>query len=171
MQQTDVAMDTPDLAEIPAELPAPELTENAKTVLARRYLKKNGSGDPIEEPRDMFWRVARVIADNDSNYGAGAAQVAETARGFYDMMARGELSSVDEAIMDRASFWHNGNRLRGKGVRQTWFDKLPVKQVRLSTIHTSELLQELENRGVTKGTVMPSLDRVVESLELQRSIS
>lgn len=92
-------------------------------------------------------------------------------RGANDVMARGELSSMDQAIMDRARFWHNGNRLAGKRVRQTWFDEIPVRQVRLSTIHTGELLQELENRGVTKGTVMPSLDRVVESLELQRSIA
>lgn len=91
-------------------------------------------------------------------------------RGANDLMARGEMSSMDKAIVDRASFWHTGNRLAGKRLRQTWFDVLPLRQVRLPTTHTSDLLRELENRGVTKGSVMPSLDRVVESLELQRSI-
>lgn len=91
-------------------------------------------------------------------------------RGANDVMTRGDLASIDQAITDRASFWHTGNRLTGKGIRQTWFDELPIRQVRLRTTHTGELLRELENRGVTKGSVMPSLDRVVESLELQRSI-
>ena len=90
--------------------------------------------------------------------------------GANDVMARGELSSMEDAVIDRAGFWHNGDRLRGKRIRQTWFDQLPIKQVRLRTSYTGELLRELENRGITKGSVMPSLDRVVESLELHRSI-
>ena len=92
-------------------------------------------------------------------------------RGANDLMTRGELLSIDRATADRASFWHNGNRLAGKGIKQTWFDELPVRQVRLRTIHTGDLLRELENRGITKASVMPSLDRVVESLEVQRSIA
>lgn len=91
-------------------------------------------------------------------------------RGANDVMARGQLSSMDQAVMDRAIYWHNGNRLAGKRIKQTWFNEIPVKQIRLRTIHTRELLRELENRGVTLGSVMPSLDRVVESLEFQRSI-
>ena len=86
------------------------------------------------------------------------------------MMAQGELPSIDQAILDRARYWHTGKRLAGKRIRQTWFRELPVRKVRLPTAHARALLQELENRGVTKGSVMPSLDRVVESLELQRSI-
>ena len=91
-------------------------------------------------------------------------------RGANDVMTRGELLSIDKTTADRAKFWHNGNRLKGKRIKQTWFDELPVRQVRLCTTHTGELLRELENRGVTKGSVMPSLDHVVESLELQRSL-
>ena len=91
-------------------------------------------------------------------------------RGANDVMTRSELLSIDKATADRASFWHNGNRLAGKGIKQMWFDELPVRQVRLRTNHTADLLRELENRGITKGSVMPSLDRVVESLEFQRSI-
>ena len=85
-------------------------------------------------------------------------------------MSRGELPSIDQAILERARFWHTGERLAGKQIEQTWFGKLPVKEVRLHAVHAGALIRELENRGVSKGTMMPSLDRVVESLELQRSI-
>ncbi|MEE9206970.1 MAG: vitamin B12-dependent ribonucleotide reductase, partial [Gemmatimonadota bacterium] len=100
MQRTDVAMVSPELAEIPTELSAPQLTENAGTVLARRYLKKDDTGEPIEEPRDMFWRVARVIAEGDRSYGASAAQVEETATGFYEMMALGEFEPNSPTLMN-----------------------------------------------------------------------
>ena len=92
-------------------------------------------------------------------------------RGANDVMAQGEPLSLENAIAERAVFWHNGKRLRGNGIKkQTWFHKLPIKKVRISTTHTGELLRELENRGVSRGILMPSLDRVVESLEFQRSI-
>ncbi|MCG8467323.1 MAG: hypothetical protein MJB57_03830, partial [Gemmatimonadetes bacterium] len=37
----------------PEGLREPKLTENAKTVLARRYLKKDESGEPIAESTDL----------------------------------------------------------------------------------------------------------------------
>ena len=111
----------------------------------------------------------RVPRANNAYLGAQSAFFLID-RGSNDMMARGELPSIDQAILDRASYWHTGNRLAGKRIRKTWFDELPVRVVRLRIAHAGALLRELENRGVTKGSMMPSLDRVVESLELQRSI-
>ena len=90
-------------------------------------------------------------------------------RGANDTMAQGNLTSMDRVIVDRANHWYTGDRLAGKGIKQTWFGKFPVKKVRLRTAHAGALLRELENRGVTQGNIMPSLDRVVESLERQRS--
>lgn len=91
-------------------------------------------------------------------------------RGANDVMARGMPLSMEGAIVDRAIFWHNGNRLAGKGIKRTWFDDVPVRQARLRTSFTGELLRELEDRGITRATMMPSLDRVAESLEFQRSV-
>ena len=91
-------------------------------------------------------------------------------RGANDVMNRRELLSIDKAISDRARFWHTGDRLDGNELIPVWFDQLPVCQIRLPISFTHELLIELDNRGVTKASVMPSLDRVVESLEFQRSI-
>ncbi len=41
----------------------PDLSENALAVLRKRYLKKNEEGEAIEEPIDMFRRVASNIAE------------------------------------------------------------------------------------------------------------
>ena len=38
------------------------LNERAKTVLKERYVKKDAKGNPIEEPEDVFKRVAHAIA-------------------------------------------------------------------------------------------------------------
>jgi ribonucleoside-diphosphate reductase alpha chain len=41
------------------------LSQNARTVLQKRYLTKDASGKPVERPEDMFWRVATVVAEAD----------------------------------------------------------------------------------------------------------
>jgi ribonucleoside-diphosphate reductase alpha chain len=64
-----------------------QLSPNAITVLEKRYLIKDESGTPVEGPSDLFWRVARTIADADRQYGASDATVEETARQFYGLMA------------------------------------------------------------------------------------
>lgn len=91
-------------------------------------------------------------------------------RGANDLMRRRVLLTIDKATVDRARFWHTGDRLERNNLVKTWFDETPVRQVRLPTSCTGELLRELANHGVTKGRLMPSLDRVVESLEFQRSV-
>ncbi|MFZ0134495.1 MAG: vitamin B12-dependent ribonucleotide reductase [Desulfobacterales bacterium] len=61
------------------------LTDNARTVLARRYLKKDGEGRVIESPQDMFRRVARYIAQAEEHYGDGE-QSARMEALFFRMM-------------------------------------------------------------------------------------
>ncbi|MGI9048328.1 MAG: vitamin B12-dependent ribonucleotide reductase [Rubrobacteraceae bacterium] len=48
-----------------------ELTENAVAVLKKRYLKKNEQGEAIEEPIDMFRRVATNIAEGEYRFAEG----------------------------------------------------------------------------------------------------
>ncbi|MEE4354561.1 MAG: vitamin B12-dependent ribonucleotide reductase [Desulfatiglans sp.] len=45
------------------------LSENARTVLERRYLKKDDQGKVIETPEEMFRRVAHHIAEAEKHYG------------------------------------------------------------------------------------------------------
>jgi ribonucleoside-diphosphate reductase alpha chain len=77
---------SPDV--LPDDLPAADLSENARIVLARRYLKKDEKGRPTEEPEQMFWRVARVIAQEDAKYGASDGAVDALAREFYRLMTQ-----------------------------------------------------------------------------------
>lgn len=58
-------------------------TENALTVLRKRYLRKGTAGLPIESPVEMFRRVARTVAAADADHGADTTQAEET---FYDLL-------------------------------------------------------------------------------------
>ncbi len=84
----------------PADLPPAQLSENARIVLARRYLKKNEAGEPTEDPETMFWRVARVIAEEDRKYGVSGAAVEEVARSFYDLMTTGRFEPNSPTLMN-----------------------------------------------------------------------
>ena len=73
---------------LPDDLTQADLTDNARIIMGKRYLKKNESGEPVEEPEQMFWRVARTIADVDSSYGASDGAVDALAREFYRLMTQ-----------------------------------------------------------------------------------
>ncbi len=66
------------------------LSENAQTVLRKRYLLRDRSGEPAETPAQMFWRVAKVVASPDAEYGdnkaAALLQAEGTAQAFYDLL-------------------------------------------------------------------------------------
>jgi ribonucleoside-diphosphate reductase alpha chain len=85
---------------VPRDLPRAELSDNARLVLARRYLKKDEAGNPTEEPETMFWRVARVIAEEDRQHGASDAAIEELARQFYDLMSRGKFEPNSPTLMN-----------------------------------------------------------------------
>jgi ribonucleoside-diphosphate reductase alpha chain len=63
------------------------LSPNAITVLEKRYLIKDESGKPVERGEDLFWRVARTIAEPDRRYGASEGAVDALAEAFYGIMA------------------------------------------------------------------------------------
>ena len=64
-----------------------DLSPNAITVLERRYLVKDDQGKPAERPEDLFWRVARIIAEPDRRYGASDRAVEGLAETFFELMA------------------------------------------------------------------------------------
>src|SRR4026209_1603828 len=64
------------------------LTQNARTVLEKRYLIKNEKGKPVETPEDLFWRVATVVRAADGRYGATDTTVESVAEEFYFLMTQ-----------------------------------------------------------------------------------
>src|SRR5262245_4142973 len=64
-----------------------DLSANAITVLEKRYLIKDERGKPTEAAPDLFWRVARTIAEPDRRYGASAGAVEALSEAFFDLMA------------------------------------------------------------------------------------
>jgi ribonucleoside-diphosphate reductase alpha chain len=62
-----------------------QLSDNARKVLEKRYLKKDDNNQPIEQPDDMFRRVAETIAAAETRFDP-AADTGEMARQFYQTM-------------------------------------------------------------------------------------
>ncbi len=87
------------LSQNPPSRPA-ALSSNARTVLEKRYLVKDPSGQPTETPEQMFWRVATTIAEVDRRYGAGDAVVREVAESFYDLMTQRRFEPNSPTLMN-----------------------------------------------------------------------
>src|SRR3954451_11306666 len=83
--------------------PPPEpvsFSANARTVLEKRYLVKNEKGQPVEQPEDLFWRVATVVAEADRRYGASDAEVTDTATDFYNLMTERRFEPNSPTLMN-----------------------------------------------------------------------
>ena len=76
------------------------LSPNAITVLEKRYLVKDDAGRPVETPEDLFWRVARTIAEADRRYGVSIGAVEEVARAFYGLMASRQFVPNSPTLMN-----------------------------------------------------------------------
>src|SRR5688500_14724226 len=76
------------------------LTQNARTVLEKRYLIKNDKGQPVEQPEDLFWRVATVVAEADRRYGASEGAVNEAAEQFYFLMTQRRFIPNSPTLMN-----------------------------------------------------------------------
>lgn len=75
------------------------LSENAITVLERRYLRKDNQGKLLESPAAMFRRVARHIAEAELLYDPQAdTQVLEEA--FYDLMTERKFLPNSPTLMN-----------------------------------------------------------------------
>lgn len=71
-------------------------SQNALTVLERRYLLRDQNGDLIEDPDDMFWRVARHVARAEEHYDPFYEE--DWATVFHDMMAHQEFLPNSPAL-------------------------------------------------------------------------
>jgi ribonucleoside-diphosphate reductase alpha chain len=85
---------------LPEDLPRADMSENARIVLAKRYLKKDETGQPVESAESMFWRVARTIAAVDESHGASGGAVDQLAREFYRLMTQRYFEPNSPTLMN-----------------------------------------------------------------------
>jgi len=104
-----------DLFRQPTDLPEPDLTRNGRTVLEKRYLRREGK-TPLETPGGGFWRVATEIARGSGAYVPPAEQES-LARQYYMMMARLEFIPNSPTLM---------NAGKGNGLQYSACYVLPV---------------------------------------------
>ena len=62
---------TPPMAK---ELPKAQLTDNARQVLTKRYVRRGDDGKPAENVEEMFWRVAYHVAKVEEQWGADVSK-------------------------------------------------------------------------------------------------
>ncbi len=84
----------------------PVLSDNAKAVLAHRYLVRDGKGRIVESPAELFWRVASMVADAEANYGASTDEIRRWRQDYYELMASLKFLPNSPALM-------NANRPHG----------------------------------------------------------
>ena len=76
-----------------------ELSENARHVLEKRYLKKDKEGTIIETPEEMLHRVAGAIASAEPGYNS-KADVKAAEEDFYQLMANLEFLPNSPTLMN-----------------------------------------------------------------------
>src|SRR5438067_12877359 len=77
-----------------------QLNDNARTVIGKRYLIKDATGTPTEQPEDMFWRVAGTVAEADRRYGATDSEVTAMAENFYRLMVERRFEPNSPTLMN-----------------------------------------------------------------------
>jgi ribonucleoside-diphosphate reductase alpha chain len=55
-------------------MPKAALTDNARQVLMKRYVRRGDDGKPAENVEEMFWRVAYHVAKVEEQWGADVAK-------------------------------------------------------------------------------------------------
>jgi len=73
-------------SQMPPTMMPVKVNDNAKTVLAKRYYRKDENGNPLEDATSMFWRVASAIAAEEGKYEKSTIKVEKLAREFFDLM-------------------------------------------------------------------------------------
>jgi len=68
---------------MPLDLPVVDLTDNARQVLVRRYVRRGDNGLPVESVEEMFWRVAYHVANVEQTWGGDPLT---RAREFYGLL-------------------------------------------------------------------------------------
>jgi len=77
-----------------------DVAPNARSVLEKRYLRKDNEGRIKETPEEMLLRVARAIASAERLYGRSKPEIDSLASDFYELMARLEFIPNSPTLMN-----------------------------------------------------------------------
>jgi ribonucleoside-diphosphate reductase alpha chain len=76
------------------------LSDNARRVLKRRYLRKDSQGKVAETPEQMFRRVARHVAKAEKKHGGDDKRVKEMEKLFYELMTEFKFLPNSPTLMN-----------------------------------------------------------------------
>ncbi len=76
------------------------LTKNAQTVLEKRYLRKDETGNLLEDSDGLFRRVADAIASAELNFGKSPKHVKGLAGEFYELMSKLDFLPNSPTLMN-----------------------------------------------------------------------
>ncbi|MGZ4859642.1 MAG: adenosylcobalamin-dependent ribonucleoside-diphosphate reductase [Candidatus Angelobacter sp.] len=85
-QSRQLGFDMLSPAQVHKEKPPVKLSENSMRVLKARYLRRDGNGNVVETPRQMFERVALAVAQAELAYGP-ASQSHVWEERFFELMS------------------------------------------------------------------------------------
>lgn len=135
----------------------PTITANALAVLQSRYLLKDEGSNIIETPAQLFSRVASLVAQAESRYGADENQVKDWHRKFYELMASLKFLPNSPALM---------NARRHSGMLSACF-VLPIEdsiEAIFETIKQTALIQKAGGgTGFSLDKLRPTGDRIASS--------
>ncbi len=141
----------------PAPGEEPVLSENALTVLQRRYLIKDQRGKCIETPAQLFSRVASLVAQAETKYGAIDSEIKVWHKKYYDLMASLRFLPNSPALM---------NANRPGGMLSACF-VLPIEdsiEAIFETVKQTALIQKAGGgTGFSFDKLRPTGDRVASS--------
>jgi ribonucleoside-diphosphate reductase alpha chain len=81
-------------------LPKGDWSEQAMRVLKERYLLRDSSGEIMESPEDVCWRVAWEIASADSLWGKSKTDVLSQAKEFYEFLVSRKFLPNSPTLMN-----------------------------------------------------------------------
>jgi len=84
----------------PSSWPKGKWSQQAKEVLAERYLRKDKKGRVTETPDEMCFRVAKTMASIEKNFGVGEKEIEKATRLFYEAFVRHDFLPNSPTLMN-----------------------------------------------------------------------
>ena len=76
------------------------ISEQAETILAHRYYLKDIDGNTTENADELFWRVARAVANVEQQYETLPSEISILEQSFFEMMYRLEFLPNSPTLMN-----------------------------------------------------------------------